>query len=105
MTEEHRQRKTLRCRGGPLDGRGVAVRFPEGFIIIYKRSPDEWEGWLYRTMQRSGRETEHRADSAPERITRQEARRFAESPGWDVLAYDAEGMGPWPRTRQTSSTG
>lgn len=74
--------------GGPLDGRDWPCRFPAGLVLINK---PKGEVLIY---------DKHADRLVAREITQlddQRAAEAAESETRDVLAYDAEVMGPWQR--------
>jgi hypothetical protein len=80
---------TLRCRGGPLDGRECVTRFPDGFVLIRKGA--QWWAWWYRV----GADRSAHADREPEAIARERVREVANGERFDVIAYDPQRMAPW----------
>jgi hypothetical protein len=78
------------CHGGPLDGREWAYRerFPKGFVladperrlaVVYDRTPNGFSAQSVEPLREDG------------------LLWAAQGATYDVVAYDAERMGPWER--------
>lgn len=88
---------TVTCEGGPCNGQDVTLRFPDpdqarGFVlvnrpqaqvIIYKVRGDRFVAGPVQT-------------EIADRAAPKNRYRAALEPYYDVVAYDPEGMGPWP---------
>lgn len=83
--------RTAQCSGGPLDGQEFTSRFPKGFLIVNRPAVQvvvyDWNGISF-----AARPVEPELTWGPKNRYR-----AALEPNYDVVAYDAERMGPWER--------
>lgn len=80
--------RTASCSGGPLDGQQFTSRFPKGFLVVNRPQAEvvvyDWNGITFVARLRETESVRGRYRAALE-------------PNYDVVAYDAERMGPWAR--------
>jgi hypothetical protein len=76
------------CRGGPYDGRAVAVRFPDGFLLYDKPGR---RMWLYAADPLRPDEFHALHSNATDVVDIESVRPAAEGISFDVLAFDPEG--------------
>jgi hypothetical protein len=84
------------AEGGPLDGMRVPCRNPAGLLLINKPAGQAMVYELYLKPGMRGRK-KLVTDGLVRELDDQRAMDTADADRFDVLAYDAEGMGPWPR--------
>jgi hypothetical protein len=77
------------AEGGPLDGMRVPCRYPAGLLLINKPAG---QAMVYELKAKR-----LVTDGLVRDLDDQRAVDTADGERFDVLAYDAEGMGPWPR--------
>lgn len=85
---------TARGHGGPLDGVEFTSRYPKGVVVVNRRARQvviyDWNG-ITLAARNNGR-PELELTAGPKNRYR-----AALEPNYDVVAYDPERMGPWPR--------